>query len=103
MLHPELKLEERNHDLWRPISGQYYAIIMMYSVNDTSEPRFITSNQLKYDTALDKLEKMLNDWEQERVVCLNSHFVNPDRIICIKVDKWKDKGSRVNFDGEFYE
>lgn len=103
MIYKELTLDERNHDIWKPIEGQYYAIILMYSVNNTSEPRFIASNQLKYDTAMKRLETMLNDWEQERVVCLNSHFINPKNIICIKLDKWKDKSNRVNFDGEFYE
>ena len=103
MIYKELTLDERNHDIWKPIDGQYYAIILMYSVNNTSEPRFVASDKLRYNTAMDKLEGLLNDWEQERAVCLNSHFINPKNIICIKLDKWKDKNGRINYDGEFYE
>lgn len=103
MIYKELTLDERHHDIWKGEEGQYYALIVMYSPYGSSEVRFITSQQLKYNTALKKLEDMLNDWEQERVVCLNSHFVNPKNIVCIKMDRWKDKGSRINYDGEFYE
>ena len=106
MIYNELTMEERQNDLWkRNDDEQLYVVIMMYSVNDTSEPRFIASQSMKWETAVKKLEAMLNAWEQERAVCLNSHFVNPKNIIMIRLDLWKErtKGRQTVFDGEFYE
>lgn len=102
MMNKELTLDERNNDLWDKGEGSKYAIIIMYSVSTSSEARFITSMPLNYDKALVRMEAMLNDWEQGRAVCLNSHFVNPNNIVLIKMDVWKDK-TKSRFDGEFYE
>lgn len=102
MLYSKITMDERNHDLWMK-EDQQYAIILMYSVNESSEPRFISGGPFKPSTVLKRLEDMLNDAEQERFVCINSHFINSKNIICVKVDRWKDKNARVNFDGEFYE
>ena len=100
----EITMAERQNDLWkRDNKDEKYAIILMYSVNDTSEPRFITAGPYKFDTANEKLEKLLNGVEQGRFVCISSHFVNPKNVICIKKDIWKGKNSRIMYDGEFYD
>lgn len=98
----ELTIDDRPNDLWMQ-EGDKYAIIMMYSVNETSEPRFIRGGPYKPETANEKLDGMLNDAEQGRYVCLNSQFVNPNNIISIKVDRWKGKTDRNNSDGNFYD
>ena len=102
MEHKELKLNERAHDLWMN-EDDSYAIIVMHTVNQSSEPRFITGGPYKMHTVESKLEDILNSVEQERFVCINSHFINPHNIVCVKVDRWKGKNQRVKFDGEFYE
>lgn len=104
----ELFMDERNHDVcFRKDEEQKYAIVIMYEVTGDMPPKFITSQALSRESVYPKLEKMLNDWEQGRVVCLNSHFINPKKIISIKVDLFKEKYSNFfkkedNFDGEYY-
>lgn len=103
MSKEELMIKDRKHDLWLKDDIQY-AIILMYSVNDSeTKPRFITGGPYKPETVEKKLNDMLNSAEQGRYVCHNSQFINPDKIINIKVCKWKDRDNRLNFDGEFYE
>ena len=105
MLYKELTMDERNHDVcFRKNEDQRYAIVIMYSVGAGLQPRYVTSQPLKSDTVYPKLQKILNDVEQERMVCLNSHFLNPKNIISVKVDLFKDKfGNKNNeFDGEYY-
>lgn len=102
MIYPELKLNERQNDLW--FKGEdMYAIVLMYSVNEQSEPRFVTGGPYRADQCQERLEAMLNAVEQERFVCVSSHFVHPKNVICIRVAKWKDKKDRILYDGEFYE
>lgn len=98
----ELTMEERNSKIWFKEDTKY-AIVLMYSVG-RSEPRFVRAGPMYPDTVLEKLEKMLNDVEQGRFVCINSQFVNPRNVIGIKVDAWKDMGDRRDAkDGEFYD
>ena len=100
----ELTMDERQNDIWADADdGKMYVIVMMYSAKDNAPPRFITSQKMKYETTVKKLEDMLNAQEQGRMVCLNSHFVNPENIICIKMDTWKDKNVNRFVSGEFYE
>lgn len=98
----ELPIDDRANDLWMK-EGDKYAIILMYSVNQTSEPRFIRGGPYKSDVVEEKLENMLNDVEQGRFVCLNSQFVNPKNVVIIKKDKWKAKADRNTSDGGFYD
>ena len=98
----ELTMEERQNDVWADKDNQMFVVILMYSVG-SSQPRFITSSKMKYETAIKKMEDMLNAKEQGRMVCLNSHFVNPDYVICIKLDVWKEKNANRFSTGYFYE
>lgn len=99
----ETTLNDRYNDLWLDDEGQKYAIILMYSVNQTSEPRFVRGGPYKSSVCEKKIEAMLNEWENGRAVCLNSHFINPKNIICIKADVWKSKNDRNTSDGGFYD
>ena len=100
----ELTMEERQNDLWDDNrTDTMYVVIMMYSISDSAQPRFITSQKMKYETAVKKMEDMLNAQEQGRMVCLKSHFVNPNNIICIKLDVWKEKSTSKFNSGYFYE
>ena len=89
-----MPIEERHHDIWfRNDESQKYVIVIMYRTNDT-EPRFVTSSAMSSDKVLPKVEAMLNDFDNKRMVCLNAHFINPANIISIKVDLYKErKGS----------
>lgn len=96
----ELTLDERNNDVWFKDNNvdEKYVIVIMYSTTGESAPRFITSTPMFKDTTKAKLERMINDWEQGRAVCLNAHFVNPNNIITIKMDVFKRDRKRGDYD-----
>ena len=100
----EITMDDRQNDLWfKEDDDTQYALIVMFSVNQTSEPRFVTAGPMKAPTVVARAEAMLNAVEQGRYVCISSHFINPKNVICIKVDKWKSKSDRFCQDGEFYD
>lgn len=105
MTYDELTIDERNHDLCfrHDNDEQRYAIVIMYSIG-TGNSKYVTSQPLKEDSVYPKLENILNDIEQERMVCLNSHFINPKNVISVKVALYRDykKKDDDNFDGEYY-
>ena len=102
----ELKMIDRKHDVWfKSGDADRYIIGIMYSPGDGLQPRFVTSNPMMKDSVLTKLEPILNDCEQGRMVCLNAHFINPKNIITVKValyNESKVNGRREDYDGEYY-
>ena len=97
----EVTLSERDAGLWFREDSKY-AIVLMYSVGENMGPKFIRAGPMLPETVTQKVEKMLNDIEQGRFVCINSQFVKADRVIGIKVDVWKDSTDRRSDDGGQY-
>ncbi len=104
MIYKEITMEERNSDVWfdKNKDGNF-AITIMYSVSENSSPRFLSGGPFKPDTLWRRLEVILNSIEQERMVCLSAHFINPKNVICVKVSPYKPSNERARTeDGEFY-
>lgn len=98
----ELKMDERQNDVWlRKDKDTKYAVIMMYRAVD--DVKFITKGPMDGETAVDMVEEMLNTLESGRYVCLNSQFVNPNDVIVVKVDLFKEKYDRRDYGKSFYE
>lgn len=100
-----LRIDDRNNDLWvsEDDDNRLYALQIMYSTGGYDKPRIITAGPYKSETVRGKLEYLLNDFEQGRYACLNSHFVNPKYVILVRVNRWKDKTEREYQNGEFYD
>ena len=97
----ELTMDERQNDVWlRKDKSVKYAVILMYRV--VGDVKFITKGPMDGETAVSMVEAMLNACENNRYVCLNSHFVNPEDVVVIKIDLWKDKMAGVERGREFY-
>lgn len=89
----ELMIEERNNDLWCRDDSKKFAVILMYSPPNSTEMKFITSGPYTDNKSKEIMENLLNDVEQCRFACLNSQFVNPKYVVCIKRDIWKEKSN----------
>ena len=99
----EITLSERDAGLLFKEDSKY-TIILMYSVGENMGPSFIRAGPMLPEIVTQKVEKMLNDIEQGRFVCINSQFVKADRVIGIKVDVWKDNADRRSDDrGHYYD
>ena len=92
-------IKSRDTEIWLK-DNERYAIIMMYSVNDGSEPRFVRAGPMYADTVKSKINKMIDDAENGKFVSLNSQFIRAENVISIKVDKWKDNNDRKG-NGDF--
>ena len=85
----EIDIEERLPEMTLDPDTNYVLIITYLVIKNKSA--VIASKAMRPDELLDKLDEIINDIEQKRMVRIHNRYINPDNIVSVIVDQEKSK------------